>query len=110
MENRRDRMESKPADLIVQGDVFLFQGKVPEGAKLLPHRRLAEGEATGHAHVADCGELYEAEGVLYLKTLEETTIQHEEHKPIVIPANSEMQIGIIREWDEFEAEARNVRD
>lgn len=111
MEDRRDRMESRPVKLVVQGDVFLTPCRIPDSAKELKHRTLAKGEATGHAHVADSGVLYENDGVLYLRTGDKmASIIHEEHKPVTLPANSEFVVGIVKEWDEFEEEARNVRD
>ena len=80
---------------IQQGDVTLEKIKsLPDGVKLVnPRSRgivLAEGEHTGHAHCItkhkDIAWMYEKEGVLYVKALDTVTIEHEEHKPVTIPA------------------------
>lgn len=88
---------------IRQGDVILMpmQQAVAMGDKRLPHLTLAEGEVTGHRHRISDGkaELYEKDGVLYLKVLSESaTLTHEEHKPIQIPQGNWM-IRIQREYE-----------
>jgi hypothetical protein len=88
---------------IRQGDVILMpmQRAVAMGDKRLPHLTLAEGEVTGHRHRISDGkaELYEKDGVLYLKVLSETaTLTHEEHKPIQIPQGNWM-VRIQREYE-----------
>lgn len=73
-------------------------------------RILQEGEATGHAHRAcQGGVVYEEESSIELHTQDGTTISHEEHHPIAIPPG-EYVIGIVREYDHFAEEARQVRD
>jgi len=69
-----------------QGDVLLHPiERLPEGAvrvKVSGRIVLAEGEATGHAHVieqTDDVELYERDGVLYLRVLAVVPVLHEEH-------------------------------
>jgi hypothetical protein len=75
--------------------------------KKLIGKVLAEGETTGHAHrvevdVFDIGEgLREFSGP--------TIVTHEEHNAFTIPMG-DMVSGIVQEYDEFEQEARNVRD
>ena len=103
-------MDAIAVDLIVQGDVFLTPEILPVGAKKLRHKILAKGESTGHAHVADAeSELYEYEGTLYLIAETGVQVKHEEHKPINVPAGT-WKIGIIREYDPFEEEIRQVKD
>lgn len=68
-----------------QGDLLIVRvDGLPENSVLQSHRVLAEGEATGHMHELDSGELYEREGTLFFKVLEgqKTTLNHQEHGPI----------------------------
>lgn len=101
--------------MIVQGDVFLVKGKIPKGAsKKTATKRglvLAEGEATGHAHciTESAAELYEHNGILYLRASVPVSLKHEEHRPVTISIG-DWQVGIVQEYDPFEQEARNVRD
>ncbi len=93
---------------IRQGDVILLSVKqsaspvAPEQlGKKLSHLTLAEGEVTGHSHRISEGqaELYEKDGILYLRVLSETaTLTHEEHKAIQIPQGSWM-VRIQREYE-----------
>lgn len=83
-----------------QGDVILTPAPQIEGDKLT-HLTLAEGEVTGHKHKISEGEaeLYEKEGVLYLRVFSETAIlTHEEHHAIAIPQGSWM-VQIQREYE-----------
>lgn len=88
--------------LIRQGDVILKVAKsIPMAyLKRLSHLTLAEGEVTGHSHRISNGEaeLYEKDGVLYLKVLSPTaTLTHEEHKQLEIPQGFWM-VRIQREY------------
>lgn len=65
-----------------QGDLLIIKVKeIPDDAVKVKSRVLAEGEATGHMHELDLGEVYEKDGVLYFKVPEgETaTLNHQEH-------------------------------
>ena len=76
--------------------------------KKLPHTKLAEGEHTGHFHLAS-GEgvaLYE-DGTFEAPHGAEVT--HQEHHPITLPAGDYVR-SIVREFDHFAEEARNVAD
>lgn len=104
--------------LLQHGDVLIkrLSGGIPQNAtkRKLDNRGvvLAEGEVTGHAHVikdSTSAVLFESDFALYLRVLSETTVVHEEHKPITIPAG-DYQIGIVREYDHFAEEARKVAD
>ena len=73
---------------IRQGDVLLhpFDGDIPNDAiKVVPRNGryvLAEGEATGHAHVieeTDSVDLFEKDGVLYMKVASDVAMVHDEH-------------------------------
>jgi len=94
-----------------QGDVLIeeWEGKI-EGNKL-DHLILQEGEATGHAHRVSSGlaELFESGSTKFLKVKKETTISHEEHKPIILPPGN-YRVRRVREYDHFLEESRNVQD
>ncbi len=71
------------------GDLLIVKVKVmPEGA--VPHasRILAEGEATGHKHELDSGDVYEKDGVLYFKVNmgKISTLSHQEHHALTFEA------------------------
>lgn len=94
-----------------QGDVILKKVESIKGIKL-NHLTLAKGEKTGHHHTITKGEaeLYEKDGILFLKVIStHATLTHQEHKPIVID-NGNYEIGIVKEYDHFAEEARNVAD
>jgi hypothetical protein len=94
------------------GDVLIAAVKrIPAGAKKLPHRILAKGEITGHAHrVADTDDvaLFEAGGEFFLSVQSGTaTVLHEEHHPIRLSRGS-YRFWIQREYTP--AEIVRVRD
>jgi hypothetical protein len=87
---------------------------IPEGSLPLSKTDrgfvLATGEATGHAHViTEDIECYEKDGILYIKTDKAVDITHEEHLPVTVFSGI-WKCGIVREFDAFENEARNVKD
>lgn len=99
-----------------QGDVLIRAiANLPKNLKRKQHPRgavLAEGEATGHAHVV-IGEgvkVWEAEdGTLYVSAPNGGELVHEEHHAQTLnPGN--YRIGIVREYDHFAEEAKNVMD
>ena len=106
-----------------QGDVVLKSiDKLPETAKKVEMKPrgfvLAEGETTGHCHVVldKTAELYEVGGVLYLKANNPCALQHTlpnglqaDHNPIAVDAGL-WEVGIVKEYDPFQEEVRNVRD
>ena len=74
---------------------------------------LADGEVTGHHH-----SIYGGTATLvgednavdqYLKVDEESTVEHQEHNPVILPPG-DYEVGIVREMDHFREEARNVMD
>ena len=69
-----------------QGDILIVKiSSIPENATKRKSRVLAEGEATGHLHELDSGEVYEKDGVLYFRVSNEkpSTLLHPEHKVII---------------------------
>jgi hypothetical protein len=68
-----------------QGDLLIIRiDSMPKDAVRQASRILAEGEATGHMHELDKGEVYEKDGTLYFKVEENntTTLNHPEHKAV----------------------------
>jgi hypothetical protein len=90
------------------GDVLVADvPAVPPGAQRRPDLVLAYGEMTGHSHrvvPADAAELYDHEGLLYLRvTAARATLLHEEHGPI------ELREGSYRVWRQREYTPREIR-
>jgi hypothetical protein len=97
--------------LYQQGDVLISKIDKVKGKKL-NHCVLAEGEVTGHCHQVTQGEaeLYQHEGTLFLRVKsDECTVTHEEHSKVVLP-RGDYQIEIVKEYDHFSEEIRNVKD
>jgi len=99
------------------GDVWLERtDAVPADAKRVAPGAggyvLAEGEAMGHAHTVEATpdvELYERDGVLYLRVLgESATVKHQEHAASVLPRGT-YTVERQRVWDSANA-ARTVAD
>jgi hypothetical protein len=91
-----------------QGDVLMASVEaIPDAAKPKDDGVLAEGEITGHTHriaVPESAELWEVDGVLYMKVVAPTArIIHEEHHPIELPE------GIYRVWRQREYTPRGSR-
>jgi hypothetical protein len=101
--------------MIVQGDVFFVRiQSIPEESKEVNRDErgfiIAEGEATGHAHVInDDIELYEKDSVLFIKTEKTVEVRHEEHLPVTLDPGI-WKVGIVREYDAFLEEIRMVKD
>lgn len=94
-----------------QGDVVVKEIKEIKGNKI-NHLTLAQGSKTGHHHSITKGdaEMYEENDVLFLKiNSKNATLSHQEHNPIEIKKGN-YQIMIVREYDHFAEEARNVAD
>ena len=76
------------------------------------HKRLAEGEVTGHSHKAlavDAEIWADEDDNRELISPSGTSIVHEEHKQIDLPAG-DFDISIQNEIDPFEEEIRRVQD
>ena len=84
-----------------QGDLLIIKvDKIPEGTVKRQSRILAEGEATGHMHELDQGEVYEKEGTLYFKVAqgEISTLNHPEHKAVTF-GSGEYKVIKQREYE-----------
>lgn len=105
-----------------QGDVLLFTfAKLPEGklTPVIPGSRgfvLAEGEATGHAHVVepppakDDVQFYtDAQGTLWMSTKKDAVLKHEEHGHIKVQPGT-YKVGRVQEIDPMSREIDAVRD
>ena len=101
----------KTGEYYQQGDVLMKRVDGVKGKKV-KHLVLAKGESTGHAHTVIEGDavLYEHEGTLFLHVESESAvIGHEEHGAVTIE-KGDYEIRIVREFDHFAEEARNVQD
>lgn len=97
---------------IQQGDVIIVSvNSIPADAKKLPHNILAQGESTGHSHVAlaDDVELFEKDGILYFSAPSGTGIKHQTHNIITVPPGK-FKFGIISEYDYDTEERRRIID
>jgi len=79
--------------------------------KKLDHKRLAEGEATGHFHAATAksASLYEDGDKIVLDAPRGTKVTHQQHGTVAIPPGEYDRL-IVQEFDPFEEEIRSVRD
>lgn len=81
--------------------------------KKLNHKRLAEGEVTGHFHAATARDavLYSDDGVVpsFLEAPSGTEVTHQEHGTISLPPG-DYDRSIVLEYDPFEEAAREVAD
>jgi hypothetical protein len=87
--------------IIRQGDVLIIPSNTSITGTKLPHLTLAEGEVTGHRHQISNGqaELFDRDGVLYLKVLSlHALLTHEEHAAVTIP-QGDWEIRIQREYE-----------
>ncbi len=94
-----------------QGDLLIVRvDRLPIGARRIARRILAEGEATGHLHELDCGQVYEKNGGLYFSVLdsEEAILSHPEHGPLQFERGL-WKVIRQREYDP-EVHERYVRD
>ena len=93
-----------------QGDLLIVKvEKIPEGTVKQISRILAEGEATGHMHELDSGEVYEKGGILYFKVTEGnvSTLNHPEHKSVTFEPG---EYKVIRQREYEPRGWRYVRD
>lgn len=84
---------------------------IPKDAKRKERPVLAEGEATGHMHVAERADVLECpDGSIYCKAPKGgARVVHPEHGIIDLPAG-DYRVGRVREMDHAAEDAREVRD
>ena len=77
----------------------------------LDHKRLAEGEHTGHYHMAtaDDATLYGDDTVMVLDAPNGTKVVHQEHNEVAVPPGRHTR-QLVQEFDPFAEEIRNVID
>jgi len=99
-----------------QGDVLFKKVKAIKGKEVKPDVRgyvCAEGETTGHYHAVkdiEAVKVYEENGVRFVRVLKDTAVvEHQEHGAVVLP-KGDYKVGIVREFDPFEKDARRVQD
>lgn len=121
-------MQTNP-DQLQQGDVLLtIVPSMPRGGRTVPMSDrwqgylVAEGEATGHAHVLEGAgvlEVREVDGVLYARIGEPgARLRHDEHhytelSPSTVvrcSATDRPEHARVQEYDHFAEEARQVED
>ena len=97
-----------------QGDVLLKPNTIPPQSKATEGNVLQEGEHTGHAHRLH-GEgftVFEHPTTKrkHLRVVKEgVMLRHEEHKAFAVPPG-DYEISIVKEFDHFEEETREVVD
>lgn len=93
-----------------QGDLLIVKVEtIPQNARKRKDLILAEGEATGHMHALDAGELYEIGDTLYFRTPEgrASTLRHEEHHAITFEPGT---YKVIRQREYLPEGWRHVAD
>lgn len=96
-----------------QGDVLLVEVEEPEGLEQITvggdRIVLAEGEATGHAHVVSSADaVMLARGAeRFLRVVRPTMLRHDEHREISLPART---FRVIRQREYSPERIRNVAD
>jgi len=97
-----------------QGDVLLVEVKGRVKGKVVAKGRivLAEGEATGHAHVVEADPedavLKEFDGKRFLEVYREASVTHQEHATITLKPKT-YEVRRQREWTDGD-EPRQVLD
>lgn len=71
-----------------QGDLLIVSGSLPASAKPVASGLVQEGEATGHAHVLEGGEVLALHDQRYLVSDGAARLVHDEHETIVLPEGS----------------------
>ena len=96
--------------MVRQGDLLIVKiGKIPQDAKKRDTLVLAEGEATGHLHELDTGEVYGKGMNLYFRVSQDSiaTLIHPEHKPLAFDPG---EYKVIRQREYEPAGWRRVTD
>lgn len=86
--------------------------RIPNSFKLLGHRRLAEGEATGHYHEAVAEDVrlsINEHGEMIAEMPSGSEIVHQEHDRFFVPPNT-YDRSIVQTFDYEQMERRNVVD
>lgn len=100
-----------------QGDLLFVECSIPANAKKISNQVIAEGEYSGHEHIAyDC-DVLECEGEKYLRPkTNQSVIRHEknkqsaDHQPIELPVEKTYRIVYQQQFDYFTNEWAKVLD
>jgi len=73
---------------IRQGDLLIVEAEeIPKSAKKVLNNIVLEGEATGHYHRLQGGDVFKGkDGSIYFTVTKKATLVHEEHSPIEFKA------------------------
>lgn len=92
-----------------QGDVLVKEYKGETLGEIFKDSLLHKGENHHHRLSGGAFVIIQGGGNKYLEVAEDTTLTHEEHKTIGIPAGKYI-IGIVQEYSHWEEESKNVID
>ena len=98
--------------MVQQGDCILVKvASIPKEAKKIAFKGIVlKGEgANTHEIAPDEVEVYDQDGIMYLKVDKETKLIHQEHGTQKLDKGLYKRV-IEREFDYYEQEARQVRD
>lgn len=91
---------------------------IPKTAAKVAQNHLALGEVTGHGHrlqgaIGQDFQIYEKDGIRFCELKTDVELKHEEHHPQLLRKSAfakGMEIQIVREYDHFLEESRQVLD
>jgi len=96
-----------------QGDVLIICQPEIQGKEFNCDGKVAEGESTGHSHCFENPSnvrFYRKDNSeLFIDVMAPSILKHQTHGQIKIPTGK-YQIKIVREYDHFSEEIRNVKD
>ena len=92
-----------------QGDIVLEPiGSIPDDAKFLRKNTVVYGEITGHAHVIEDAEIYEKDGIVYVRVITDNPMTHEDHPATEIIPQRDYRVR--RQVEYFPDGSRQVKD
>jgi hypothetical protein len=95
-----------------QGDILVCKiERLPKGSKAIKTKDIEKSTTTGNSHSLQGGvcQIKTEGNKKYLSVKKQTTLTHQEHKPIKIP-KGEYEIRKVLEYDHMEEESREVKD
>lgn len=94
---------------IHQGDVILEPIKeIPKEAQFLRKGIVVFGEVTGHAHAIEDADIYETDGVLYVRVNTANPMTHPDHPSTEVIETGDRRVRIQTEY--FPDGTRQVKD
>jgi len=109
--NLKGHMQKQQGDVVLRKLDSLPIGEAKRIKRAARGVVLAEGEATGHAHVIDSddAELMEIGGRMLLRLERAAIVVHEEHKPVTLEPGV-WEVGRVQEYDYLSQMSRPVAD